>query len=278
MDHVQIADDDVIDRYLLGKLPAAEATRFEQHYLSCPECLDRLALAERMQGAFKRTVGEETARHVAVRQLAAVAWLTRLGRSRQAAVLAMTLVACLAIPGVLALRRLGELDRELTAARTASEHGRSAGSAALRAQLEESQRHLASEQQARERAVAELAEARQPQGNVPILFFNPERDAHTAGQTTSRLLHLPAQARWIVLSLEIDPPHHPLYHVALRGSGGREIWSTGNLQLDAQDSLNLSLPASLLAPGDYQIAVEGQSPGRPPVPAGRFTFRVLPPA
>ncbi|MFY9826023.1 MAG: zf-HC2 domain-containing protein [Thermoanaerobaculia bacterium] len=272
MDHAQIAEADVIDRYLQGKLDPAEATSFEQHYLSCPECLDRLELAERMHGAFKRAASEDAARHVAVRQLAVVAWLARLGRSRQAAVLAMTLVACLAIPGILSFQRVGELDRELSATRKAleSEKGKSAGSASL-------QHELASERQAREKATAELAEARQPQGNVPILYFNAERDA-TAGQPPSHLLHLSPQSRWIVLSLEIDPPHQSSYRVALRGARGQEIWSAGGLQLDAHDSLNLSLPASLLAPGDYHLVVEGQSPGRKPLPAGRFTFRVLPPA
>jgi len=57
-----------------------------------------------------------------------------------------------------------------------------------------------------------------------------------------------------------------------------EAWSGADRRLNEQESLSLSLPSTLLAPGDYTLAVEGLEPGRRPAPAGRFTFRVLPPA
>ncbi|HEV8612763.1 MAG TPA: hypothetical protein VGQ73_04570, partial [Gemmatimonadales bacterium] len=61
----------------------------------------------------------------------------------------------------------------------------------------------------------------------------------------------------------------------LRDYGGREIWRGGGLRRDERDSLSLSLPSTLLAPGDYTLAVEGLATGRKPVAAGRFAFRVL---
>lgn len=81
-----------------------------------------------------------------------------------------------------------------------------------------------------------------------------------------------------MLALTIDPPHQPSYRVILRDAGGRELWRGGDLRLDERDSLSLSLPSSLLVPGDYTLAVEGLAPGRKPVAAGRFTFRALPSA
>src|SRR3954468_12231909 len=119
MNHTDVEEQNLVDRYVMGKLSAAETERFEDHYLSCPECLDRLDLAESMERGFKRAAGQDAARLAATRQLALVAWLSRLGRSRQMAALAMTFFLVAVLPGLFALRQVRERDRELAATRTA---------------------------------------------------------------------------------------------------------------------------------------------------------------
>jgi len=42
MTHHEIDERNLIELYLLKRLEPAEATEFEKHYLTCPECLDRL--------------------------------------------------------------------------------------------------------------------------------------------------------------------------------------------------------------------------------------------
>jgi len=111
MDHTYIEENQVVDRYVMGKLPPDEAGRFEDHYLSCPECLDRLELAESLQRGFKRMAGQEAAVLATARQLAVVAWLARLGRSRQMAVLAMTVLVLAILPGI-AFRGLSDHGQE----------------------------------------------------------------------------------------------------------------------------------------------------------------------
>jgi hypothetical protein len=280
MNHTYIEEQDLVDRYVMGKLSPAEAERFEEHYLSCPECLDRLDLAESMQRGFKRAAGEDATRLAAARQLALVAWLSRLGRSRQLAVLAMAVFVIAVLPAGLALRRIGESDRELAETRSALEQERQRAAAGsqnaaavekLRSELATTQRDLAREREAHASDAEQLAQARQPQGNVPILFLDAER----GGGDPSVRLRLPAKPGWIVLALTVDPPHQPSYRVILRDAEGREVWRGGDLHIDERDSLSLSLPSSLLAPGDYTLAVEGLTPGRKPVAAGRYAFRVL---
>jgi hypothetical protein len=275
MDHTYIDEQHVVDRYVRGTLPVEEAARFEEHYLSCQDCLDRLDLAEAMKRGFQRAAGQDAARAVASRQLALVAWLARLGRSRQAAVLAMALLIAVLLPWGLAVRRMTDRDRELAQTRSALEQERARDAGKLRTELEASQRDLAREREARASAAEQLAKARQPQGNIPILFLNTERGGPSTDEPTARL-HLPSAPGVIVLALGVDPPHQPSYQVILRAAGGREVWRGGGLRVDERDSLSLSLPSTLLAPGDYTLAVEGLAPGRKPVPAGRFVFRVLP--
>jgi len=284
MNHPDIEERQVIDRYVMGQLPPDEAERFEEHYLSCPQCLDQLALAESMQRGFKRAAGQDAARLAVTRQLALFAWLSRLGRSRQAAVLAMALlvVAVAVLPGSLALRQLGERNRELTEAHQALKQERERAAAGgsrtaaevekLRADLEASQRDLTREREARAEAVEQLAETQVPQANVPILSL----DAVRSSPSTKGLprLHRPPRTGWAVFTLLLDEQAlADTYRVGLRNAGGKEIW-TGNLDRMEGDILNLSLPGRLLEPGVYTITVEGAG-GR--APRSRFAFHVLPP-
>src|SRR5215470_2429993 len=112
MDHETVEREEVVERYLRGRLPEEERARFEEHYLSCAECLDRLELAEAMQRGFQRAAAQDVAQAVAARQLVVVAWLARLGRARQLAVLAMALCAAVLLPTGLALWRTAGPSRE----------------------------------------------------------------------------------------------------------------------------------------------------------------------
>lgn len=42
MTHADIETQEIIDRYLLGKLPGELQEQFEQHFLACAECLEKL--------------------------------------------------------------------------------------------------------------------------------------------------------------------------------------------------------------------------------------------
>lgn len=282
MDHTYIEERQIAERYVMGKLPPEEAARFEEHYLSCQECLDRLELSESMERGFKRAAGQDAVRVAATRQIAVLAWLSRLSRSRQMGFLLTIFLAVLLVPGLLSYREIAERNQELTETRTALEREKERSTAGsrtaaevekLRTELDASRRDLSREREIAAKATEQLAQARQPQGNVPILFLNSERGAE--GDPTVRL-RLPKTPGWIVLAPEIDPPQEP-YRAILRDAQGRELWRGGDLRLNEMGTLSLTLPSTLLAPGDYTLVVEGAASGARP-PAVRFTFRVLPAA
>lgn len=292
MNHADVEEQGVVDLYLRNRLSEEEAVRFEQHYLSCPACLDQLEAAEGLERGLRRAATQDAAaavRGAAVRQLAAVAWLARLGRSRQAALLVSGLLLLMLVPS-LALRQAGELREELQQTRSALAAEQAAGrsreaaeTGQLRAALETSRRDLARERQERERAAAELEAAldamNRPQVNLPLLFL--ERQRGGPGPSPDQELpglRLPRQPGWTVLSLTVDPPHPPSYVVTLRGPGRREVWRGTGLRPDALDVLTLALPTGLLAPGDHVLTVEPAPAAGRAQPAVRFPFRVLPPA
>jgi broad specificity phosphatase PhoE len=262
MDHTEIEERQIPELYLRGQLPPDEAASFEEHYLHCQECLDRLELAESMERGFKRAAGQDAARAAATRQIAILAWLSRLGRSRQLAALAAAVLVVAVLPGLLGLREVRQRERELGETRAALEQERARSAAGSRTGAEAEQRlraELERERQARASADQQLAAARRPQGNVPILFLDPER----GGGEPSHRVSLSQSPGWIVLALTVDT-QRPSYRAILRDAKGREVWRIEGLEANEIDTLTLSLPSTLLAPGDYTVEADGR----------RFTFRV----
>jgi len=288
MNHDDIENNDIADRYLMGRLSPEEADRFEEHYLSCQECLGRLDRAEKLQRGLKRAAAEDAARMAAVRQAGFFAALARLGRSRLAGLAMAAALFVLILPGVLAYRELGRLGQELDranealAARQQPESPPVAGgdneASAAREQLEAERQRLTGELErertAREGLEKDLAKAWQPQANTPILSLSPER----GGQGDAEPVHqvrLPATPGWIVLSLELDRPEYERYRVTLLSKGREEIWRSGGLEPNELDSLAVSLPTTLLKPGDYLLRVEGTPDGGRPAAVAQFAFRAL---
>src|SRR5947199_2818167 len=117
MDHSYIVDQQIAERYLMGKLTPEAADRFAAHSLSCAECLERLELAEALHRGLRHVAVREAERQAALTRAGILAALARFSRSRRAGLAALVLLAAALLPSGLLLRRVGELDRELGQAR-----------------------------------------------------------------------------------------------------------------------------------------------------------------
>jgi len=53
MTHTRIAQEDIIDRYLLRGLPADQVAEFEEHFLECRQCVDALERSEQAIAAIR---------------------------------------------------------------------------------------------------------------------------------------------------------------------------------------------------------------------------------
>jgi hypothetical protein len=277
MNHDYIDEHQIADRYVMGTLSEEEAEQFEDHSFTCPECLDRIEVARSMRRGFQRVAREDAALLSSTRQLALVAWLARLGRSRQIGVLFLALLVVAVLPAGLSWRTFSESARAREAARAAerlhpSERARSAQEAArLNSELEQSHRELAQEREARAEA-ERLARTRQDPAKASVLYLEMERDADPGSPPTQQL-----RQPEVPVELAVDPSFAS-YRVVLKNTQGREIWNRAGLRLTGDGTLRFDLPASLLPPGDYTFVAQGTGPGGNPAPAGRFPCRVLPPA
>ena len=106
MDHAQIERDDVVERYVTGRLDPQELTSFEEHFLDCASCCDAVEDAERLQLGLEQVAAEEVNRALRQGFFAAL-----LARARGPLAIAFTLLA--AVGSGLAWRDHQRLTSEL---------------------------------------------------------------------------------------------------------------------------------------------------------------------
>jgi hypothetical protein len=273
MNHDAIEKHQVIERYVLGRLPEAEAVAFEDHYLRCPECLRQLELAERFQQGLRDTAAEDLGT-----ALGSAAVLAGLARRRWAA-LALAVVVAVAL-AVLAVRQSGGALEE-TRARLAKVESRRAAEARRAAAAEREaaglRDRLARESEARGRLEAELVHERRPRaGAAWVVTLVPVRSGPAAGETVQRIA-LPPSPEWIVLTLDLELARDVPYRMTLRRRDGAVVWTADKLMAGPDGTLALGLDSALLPPGDYRLLVESAPPGQTPFPVSRFAFRAVAP-
>lgn len=237
MEHRWIEEHRIIERYVTGRLTADEEERFEEHYLDCPECLDRLEEADALRRGLARTAAEDAARSGPAAPARRRGGLGSLGglrgpRLAAAAVVAAALLAGLATPTLLLQRRVGELETALD-------------------------------------------DALRPRAGTPVLRLGPERSTGGGAPDAppSRRLTLDGDG-WAVLSLDAprtaDGRAAGVFRVTLEGPAGQSVWSDGSVVPDARGRVIVALPFRLLEPGVQTIRLEpdptsGDSTGSPAV-------------
>lgn len=285
-DHVWIDDEQIAERYVLGRLTEDEAERFEEHYLHCEACLERIEAAEGLHRGLTRVATEE----VAAVQTGLAAVLARWSRSRLAPWAAsLALLVVVLLPSGVLWQERGRLADELDRARSeASEvesrsRNRSARIGELEAEVERLADRADAERQRREalRRQVEILEnapreprerpSPRPTGNTTIVTLGPER---SSGAEPSVRLTLPDAAGWVVVALEVEPPEASTYRVVLESPGGDAVWRGSGLTPDALGTVNLSVPAEILTPGVWTLRLQADSDAGSSTPAGVFPLRI----
>lgn len=265
MDHAAADADLVAERYVLGKLPDEERRRFEEHFVDCASCLDRLEAVKGLRGALKELPVDEVS--AASRRKESLVsgshrpWLPRLP------VLAAAAGLLVAVGGATLLyfdaRRTR---RELAGARQASADAQN--------RMIELQQTIERERAEREPPSSRNAPA---PGAAPVVaavfLLNLTRGGPAAGEPENRVV-LGRSSEW--LALLFDQPEQggfSSFRVRLSTTDRRPIGEAMDALPATGRMLAVSLPSSLLAPGDYVLAVEGLTPGGAEAVA-TYRFRV----
>jgi hypothetical protein len=275
MDHQHIRENDVVSRYLMGKLSEKDRTQFEEHFVDCQQCLDEMELT----GDFRR----------GLRQVANEDGLTRdndwVSQRRRAAWLK---VPALWQPRLLAYASL-LFAASLTAVFFAGTRYYRSDLADTRKLLDDSQRRYAEERQTNENLEKQLqapankvadTAGDQPQSLMatlqpaPLFFLSVTRGADQENSTPANRITVPTTSPWIVLSLEFErDPGFQSYRARLTNTKGQILWSAEKILPPPSDAIAISLPSTLLSKGDYSLALDGLTSTDHYVPAAHFSFR-----
>jgi Skp family chaperone for outer membrane proteins len=257
-------EDELVDDYVAGRLSGAERTRFEQTYLASPERAAKVDFARALRsrlappqgtagaGSFPRLLALAAAIVVG---LAGVYFAYRLNESRRELARLQEQQASLE-------RRQKELSQELS--QTQAERAR------LEKELEQTRK------EAESYASQVAAAQREVAGTIAFTLAGGLTRDTSAFQKT---LEIPSGVRQVKLSMSIPAGQYTSYTAEIRTPEGKQIWRAAALaarRVDAGLSLDVIVPARLLASGDYILSVIGVGPRRSET-AADFSFRVRKP-
>ena len=290
MDHKQIDQYDLIDRYLLGKLPAEEIARFEEHFVDCPQCVARLQATKTFLQDLRFIAAEQAsqAAHRPPRRLFRHIW--------QARMLALA-VAGLLIAAIVGIAILGHYTRRLRAERGQAqslsaqlerryEDERQTALAAdsrrqeAELQLAEQQRTLEAklkdEQAQRAKMAAEFSRRMPPDGNLTIFGLAAVRGGASNAPETGNQIALPRASPVFAFSIPLEGDmSYATYRITILDHRQRLVWMGRKSPPDQYNSLAVLLRCGLFRPGHYALIVKGAKKGGGEDVVGHYPFVIV---
>jgi hypothetical protein len=286
MDHNYIAQLNMIDQYVLGKLAADEAEAFENHFIDCPECVEQLNITRSFVHDLKGLAVEETLLSGNRRVESNRRWQLQLVPLRWAAAIALGCVVVAIVFAFFAVRRQSQLDAKLLQAQEDVSAIRRQYQQGLETAAVSEKQHEEARQQLAQR-VAELEEKLKteeavnqssvrgpgvPDVNFPIFaLVSVARGSAPAPVEIT----LPSSSSRFALSIPVEERREfSVYRVTIVDQKGVTVWKRSGFRSDTYHTLSLSLSSKFLVPGNYDLRVEGLTPPSRWSTVGSYPFRL----
>ena len=286
MDHKYIAELNLIDQYVLGKLATDEAEAFENHFIDCPACVEQLSITRSLVHDLKGLAIEETLSSTNRRVVSTPPWRLQFVPFRWAAAIGLACVAVAVVFAFFTVRRQSQLDAKLRQAQEEASAIRQQYQRGLETAAESEKQHEEARQQLAQR-VGELEEKLKteeavnqsstrgvgvPEVNFPIFALV----SVARGQAPAPVdITLPSSSSRFALSIPVeDRREFSVYRVTIMDQGGVKVWQRGGFKPDRYHALSLSFSSKFLAPGKYDLRVEGLIPPNQWSTVGSYPFRL----
>jgi hypothetical protein len=283
MDHKHIDEFDLVDRYLMGRLAAEETARFEEHFVDCVECVNRLSLTKTFIEELRR-VGIDLTREASV-----LTTQKAIGRRwyyhRKALAWMAASIFVIALAGALLL------SRQVRNARTDAEIARNASaewerrfeeqrqtSASAEIEYQETQRKLfdrVSQLEAQQNDLKKEGADGGAEINVPVLTPTSTR-ASDPGAISE--IKIPRSSRSFYLSLPLEgETGYRSYRMTILDSGHQQVSESPGLKPSGNNSISVIFRSKLFPAGVYTLTLEGVGADRRITVVGKYFFRVVKP-
>src|SRR5712691_8020025 len=251
MTHSYIEENNITHRYLIGRLSVDEQTGFEEHLVDCPECLDRVQIANRFRRGLRRAVAEDVEQRRVFTQIGLLAWLTHLSSGQRRTLYLATIALSVGLPLLIYFGEMRRIQRELGQVKTAyadlqrryAQQQQAAGRLEEELQASEERNRQAELQRQGPGPVAS-GHSTQSQSNIglPLFALNTVRDSEAEPSHPANEVSIPRFSRWIILSLEFEPdPAAQFYRATILNQQMQPVWNASNLKLTSKDTIVVSV-------------------------------------
>jgi hypothetical protein len=293
MASITSVENDLIDEYVRDQMSQSDRRRFESRFLASESRRKRVEFARALAQLLPETrVTERETRTVSATRSswrdALAAFFHGLNPTSRFGLVAATLLILLGgawlIIQTLTLRsQLNRLqaqqqsqhnDRETLQGQVESERRRNEE---LLAQLNQEKQQRAHTDESLRRLTETVNQPTEaPRSIIASLTLLP---GISRGATTQPKLVLPPNASVARLQIGIEPEeNYKSFGVELRTAGGRPVWMRDSLTARSSRggrSIRLTLPASALLPGEYELRLKGIPAAGPPEDVGFYYFEVM---
>ena len=282
---VTAVENDLIDEYVRRELSETDRRKFESRFLASAERRKRVEFAKalaRVPVAVERTVVSQPAQWTWRDSL--YAFFVGLNPALKFAVVGGALFFVMG--GVWLLGETMRLRNQLTQLQAQNQSRQNELQQRVEAELrrnEELVAQLTQEKQQREQSDESLRQLSEtgdettpaPRPVIASLLLLP---GLSRGGSEKSSLKLADDTRLVRLQIGIDPDEpYKTFAVDLRTSAGRQVWTRENLSARTRGrarAVTLTLPASALKPGDYELHLSAHSEGGASEDIGFYYFSV----
>jgi Putative zinc-finger len=243
MMHSEIEKAETVERYLRNQLAPDERQAFEEHFLGCDDCFEKLQTAERFAVGIRDAAERgllETRLPLRVANSGWFAW-------------AFAATACIALifAGLAGRAYFGQMPR-------------------LRGELRQALAQLKKEEQS-QASTEQAVPLEQAEANVPLVMLQASRAREEA---TSVILK--PDDKQLVFWIEPGPSRYHDFRLDVFSSDNHLVTSIDHLRLSRYGAIAASLPTKQLPAGDFRITLTGQNPP-PASPVGEYQLQVRKP-
>ena len=284
---ITAVENDLIDDYVRQELSETERRKFETKFLASAERRKRVDFAR----AFVKVAAESTVVAQKAKRTSPVSWresfeafIRGLNPAARFAFAAAVLLILLGGAWLMTetLRLRGQLT-QLEAKNQTERQSLQQQMETERRRNEELAARLNQEKQQREqseeslRQFSETTETTTPAPRAIVASLTL-LSGLARGEGKKPKLLLPKDARLVRLQIGIDPEEpYKTFSAELRTVAGRQIWTRDNLAASARRgarAIVLTLPATVLKPGDYELKLSGVAEGGRTEDVGFYYFAV----
>jgi hypothetical protein len=284
------AENDLVDAYIHGELPAPQLKQFESHYLASPRRREKVRFAQAFQSwAEKNPVAISSAEAEVGPKSKKAGWFSALSMTapRPALQWGFALVAMLLlVVGVWLAVDNSRLRRQISQAQPPVNNQVSQPEEDLKKRVDEqraansrTEEELAQLRTERDQLEQELqrrgASPRPPTSAIASFILTPQ----LRGAGDVKTVKLPTQTKMLSMHLQLEPNQYSAYTVTLLDdSTHRAVWRSAKVKATGSpDSkfVSISFPATLLNPQSYRLQVSGVSGSGAAEILSDYRFRVV---